>query len=130
MMQRSYLRMLFGVCIGAFAGISLVTGIVPFVLARLFGINSFQALIAVQGFIIPTVILWAFGGGLVGWQGGSSIGGFILGVCGAITGAILGLFAFEGVLAIVTAGFLSGLIYGAVGGLILGYAFPKTIAEV
>ena len=63
MMQRSPRRILVGLGIGAFAGISLMTGVLPFVITRLFGINSFEILILIGRFTLPVALLWAIGGG-------------------------------------------------------------------
>lgn len=127
MMQRSILRVFFGVCIGAFAGISLTTGILPFVIAKFFEITSFEVMIEVRNFTLAVSLLWAIGGGIVGWYGGAQLGGIIIGLCGIISGFILGAFALDGNLLQITIGILSGLIYGVFGGLIVGQVFPKPI---
>jgi hypothetical protein len=127
MMQPSFLRTLFGTCIGMFAGISFATGVLSFVITQLFAMSSLAVMFEIRSFILPTAILWAIGGGIVGWQGGPQTGGIVLGVCGAISGFILGAFAMQGGLAIAASGLLTGLVYGAIGGLIIGYVFPRSL---
>jgi len=111
------------------AGISLVAGILPVVFSWLFGINSFEVMLNFRSFIIPVALFWAILGGIVGWQGGAKFGAMVIGGCGVLTGFILGLFALNGTLSLILVSMLSGLIYGAIGGLILGNAFPSVIGE-
>ena len=128
MIQPSPLRTIFGLFIGIVTGVSLATGVLPTVLSVLFAINSFETMIAIRGLIWPVVIFWAISGAWLGWQGGVQTGGLILGLCGAISGLFLSLLAFNGGL-LVLVSILTGLIYGGVGGLILGRVFPKTTNE-
>lgn len=124
MMERSFFRTLLGVSIGAFGGISLTTGVYPFVIAKWFQINSFEVMFEIRGFVILMALLWALGGGMLGWYGGLRNGIGILGLCGALTGFVLGTFAIKGELPLIMVGLLAGLIYGAVAGLIIGWVFP------
>lgn len=128
MMQPGPRRILIGLGIGAFAGISLITGVLPFVITRLFGINSFEVLLLVGGLTLPVALLWAVGGGLIGRQGGPFKGGLVLGLCGAISGLAVGVFALGSDLPLLLTGLLCGLIYGAIGGVLIGYAFPSELA--
>ena len=66
-------------------------------------------------------------GGIIGRQGGATIGGAIFGACGAVTGLGLSLIVLGGSLALGLAGLLTGLLYGAIGGLLIGYVFPNEI---
>jgi len=129
MIQQSPLRAIFGFFIGIMTGVSLTTGVLPTVLSILFGINSFETMIVIRGLILPVVILWAIGGAWLGWQGGTQTGGLILGLCGAISGLLISMFAFDGALLILVSA-VTGLIYGGVGGLILGRVFPKATEEI
>jgi hypothetical protein len=111
------------------AGISLAAGILPIIFSWLFGINSFEVMLEFRGFIIPVALIWATAGGFVGWQGGAKFGGMIIGGCGVITGLILGFFGLDGSLSLILVSMLSGFVYGAIGGLILGKAFPSVAGE-
>lgn len=128
MIQQSPFRAVFGFFIGMITGVSLTVGVLPTVLSILFGINSFETMIVIRGLILPIVIFWAVGGAWLGWQGGVQTGGLILGLCGAISGLVLSTFAFSGAL-VILASAMTGLIYGGIGGLILGRIFPKTTEE-
>jgi len=92
----------------------------------LFGMNSFEGMFSIRGFIMPIALLWAFGGGILGWYGGAYTGLVIIGICGIISGFVLGVWAVDGDFLLVAASTLSGLIYGGVAGLIIGRAFPQT----
>lgn len=129
MIQQSPLRAIFGFFIGIVTGISLTMGVLPTVLSVVFEINSFETMIVIRGLILPVIIFWAIGGAWLGWQGGAQTGGLILGLCGAISGLLLSLLAFNGALPLVSVNTLTGLIYGGVGGLILGRVFPKPTKE-
>ncbi len=129
MMQRSYLRALFGAGLMGMAGISLAAGIFPIMVSWFFGLNSFEVMLVIRPFIMPLGLLWAVGGGIVGWQGGASTGGMVVGACGIISGFILGALAVDGSFLLILASILSGLVYGTIGGLIIGRAFPKSIGQ-
>jgi len=129
MMHRSLLRILLGLTIGLFTGTSLATGVLPVVISRLFGMNSFELLIGLRGWTLPLIIFWAIAGGWLGWQGGRQTGGLLLGLSGIISGLFLGVLAFGGALSIVVVSMVTGLIYGGVGGLIIGYVFPTNPDE-
>ena len=129
MMQRGPLRALFGACLLGVAGISLISGVLPVIISRLFGINSFEIMLYVRGFVIPMALVWAVSGGIVGWRGGALFGGKVMGACGLITGLVVGMFAVGGDGLLILISTLSGLVYGTVGGLIVGKAFSVTVEE-
>ena len=129
MKQRSIFRVLVGAGFIGVAGISLTVGIFPTVVSQLFGINSFDTLLHVRGFVIPLGLLWAIGGGIVGFQGRPYAGLAVVGGCGLVSGLVLGAVALGAgpLLVIVTT--LGGLVYGGVGGLLLGKAFNNIAVE-
>ncbi len=129
MMQRSMLRVLFGFAIGGFAGISMATGILPFVIGQLTELTSFEVLIFVRTFTLSVALLWAIGGGMIGWYGGLQMGTIILGVCGILGGLILGAFAMSGDAFVIAVSILTGLIYGGLGGALFGRIFPESLPE-
>ncbi len=129
MMQRSIFRVLLSASIMGVAGLSASTGIFPTVMSILFSLNSFQMMFLITNFVIPLALLWAIGGGILGWHGGSQMGVLIMGACGAISGLMLGAVALNGNLLPILVGTLFGMIYGAIAGLLIGKAFPRTINQ-
>ena len=126
MMQRSIFRIIFGACILGFAGISFMSGIFPMVVSWLFGANSFEVMLQVRGLIIPLGIMWVIGGVIIGWQGGASLGALSGGVCGLVSGLILSTVGLGGSLAVIVASVVSGLLYGAGGGFLIGNVFVSS----
>ena len=129
MMQRSYLRALFGAGLIGMAGVSLITGIFPMIMSWFFEMNSYQVMFMTRSFIIPISLCWVIAGGIVGWQGGAFTGALVVGFCGAISGFILGTLVVTGSVSLIMVSMLGGLVYGAIGGLIIGKAFPKPIGQ-
>ncbi len=127
-MRKSYFRLLVGIGMGVFTGFSLATGIYPFIVSKLAGVNSFGALIEVRPFVLPVVLIWAVGGGILGWQGGLKAGLLTFVTCGILSGIMLGI-ATGGSTAMIFTGILCGLVYGGLGGLILGKAFIGPMSE-
>jgi len=121
-MQKSKFRIFVGIGLGLFTGLSLTTGVYPFVASKLANVDSFGALVDLRPFVIPIGLMWAIGGGILGRQGGVKAGLLTLGTCGAISGILLGI-ATGGSAAMIFTGILCGLVYGGLGGLILGKAF-------
>ena len=124
-MQKSKFRILIGIGLGLFTGLSLTTGVYPFVASMLTNVDSFGALVDLRPFVIPIGLMWAIGGGILGWQGGVKVGLLTLGTCGVISGILLGI-ATGGSAAMIFTGILCGLVYGGLGGLILGKAFVNS----
>ncbi|MFQ5612381.1 MAG: hypothetical protein ACE5H9_09635 [Anaerolineae bacterium] len=117
-------RIPLGAFVGAIGGISLTTSIFPFAVTKIFTYITFEALLGVLSFTVPMALLWAIGGGLVGYRGGARAGGLIFGLCGLLAGLILALFAAGGDLPLVAVGGVTGVLYGIPGGLIMGRVFP------
>jgi hypothetical protein len=129
MRQKSIFRVLVGAGFIGVAGISLTVGIFPAFVSQLFGVNSFEALLDVRRFVMPLALLWAIGGGIVGFQGRPYSGLVVVGSCGFASGLILGAFALGAGPLLVVATTLSGLVYGGLGGLLLGKAFHNMASE-
>ena len=129
MMERSFLRALFGAGLIGIAGVSLISGIFPIMVSQFFGLNSFEVMLTVGSFVIPLALIWAICGSVVGWQGGAYTGLLVVGGCGIVSGFVLGAIAVQGSLLLILVSILSGLIYGGIGGLIVGKAFPRPVGE-
>jgi hypothetical protein len=128
MLKQGPLRVLVGMVIGFAGGSSLITAIFPFAMGQLLKSVSFD-MVQLFSFAWPVIILWIIGGGLIGWYGGGQTGALIMGLCGAIAGFALTAFALSGSLLLILVGTGVGLVYGAVGGLIIGAAFSNSVDE-
>lgn len=128
--KRSIWRTLFSALVGGMGGISLTATIFPYVMARFLGHLSLEALVNMRSMALLMALLWAMGGGIVGWVGGGRTGAIVLGLCGAVTGLTLGLLAAPDNPLGLIAGVVIGLLYGIPGGIIMGRVFPKPVSEV
>lgn len=127
--KRSIWRALFGALVGGMGGVSLTATILPYVIAQFMGRISLEAVVNMRGMALLMALLWAIGGGIVGWLGGERPGGIVLGLCGAVTGLTLALIAAPDNPLVIVLGVAVGLVYGALGGIIMGRVFPKTAPE-
>jgi hypothetical protein len=129
MQKRSIWRALFSALVGGMGGISLTATIFPYLIARLFGDISFETLSAIMNSTLMMALLWAVGGGIIGWLGGARTGAIVLGLCGAVTGLTLGIIVGQDNPLLIVAGVIIGLLYSVPGGLIMGRVFPKPVNE-
>lgn len=108
--------------LGAFAGLSLTTTIIPSVLLFVVGMDIFTARWGLGGFAVYSMMAWAVGGWAAQRSGEKRFGAVILGFVGLVSGALftgVGI-GTEGNLLLAGGG--AGLIYGAVGGLLISDA--------
>ena len=116
------LRALGATIIGSFAGLSLTTTIIPTAMETLVGIDTYAARWELGGFAVYSMMAWAVGGWAVQRSGAKWPGAIILGFVGLATGLLftgVGIGTQTGLLLV---GGGSALLYGAVGGLIIGDA--------
>jgi hypothetical protein len=120
MLKEPIWRLLFGTLFGATGGVSMTMTIFPYAVHWFSNASfNFMDLLSV---IFPVVILWTIGGGIAGWWASYTIGGLSLGSCGVLSGVVLALYSNP---QLIVVGVLSGLLYGAIGGIIIGYAFSS-----
>lgn len=129
MMQRSIWRALLGALVSAVGGIGLTNSIFPVFALRFLEQLSLETLMGIQASTLTIALLWAIGGLIVGWLGGKNTGALIMAICGAMSGFILSRFIVPSSLGITLFGMAIGLIYGAPGGWIMGYVFPRPVSE-
>lgn len=106
----------------SFAGLSLTTTIIPTAMETMGVLDSFSARWDLGGFAVYSMMAWAVGGWAVQRSGNKWHGAIILGFVGLITGL---LFAGVGIgteVSVLLTGSLASLLYGAIGGLIIGDA--------
>ena len=120
MFRNPILRTFIALLLGGTAGVSLCVSILPMVL-QLRGAGDTAGLaFYLSRFMVPTAILWAIGGLTVMRVKHLQAAGIIVGAIGVISGAGLVVVGLAPVLEYIVVGGISGLIYGYLGGLILG----------
>ncbi len=127
--KRSIWRALFGALVGGMGGVSLTATLLPYIIAQFMGRISLEAVVNMRGMALLMALLWAIGGGIVGWLGGERTGAVVLGLCGLVTGLTLALIAAPDSPLVIALGLMVGLLYGAVGGFIMGRVFPRSAPE-
>jgi len=121
------LRPSVAVLLGGCAGLSLTATVLPEVLASA-GINdSFSARIDLAGFAIYSVIWWAVGGWSAQRTGNAWLGGLVLGLVGCTSAAFFSAMTYGTGTQLLLASGGAGLVYGAVGGMLIAAALiePK-----
>lgn len=118
------LRIFLSAVLGFAGGNSLSTAVFPFATALLFKTASFDMLGPLR-LALPIAALWAAGAAIVAARRtGVVFAVLVMGVCGLIGGVLLGIFSF-GMSGPWWIGPLVGVVYGSIGGLILGAVFRK-----
>ena len=126
-MQQSIWRVIVAALVCGVGGLSLTNTFFPIALARVVEEISLVSLANVRGMTLFVALMWAIAGGIVGWYGGSRIGGLVMGICGVASGLLLGIIADSGPLLILV-GAGVGLVYGMPGGWLMGRVFPDAAA--
>ena len=126
MIRHPRLRALTGVVLGASAGSSLCLSILPWALFQA-GIGEELTLTRLLSAYLPHVaLIWAAGGWGVARVGFSLGGGAVLGVAGLAAGLFAVSAALHVAPKILLTGGVTGLVYGFLGGLLLGRILAKT----
>lgn len=120
------LRAVGAVFLGGFAGLSLTATVLPEVIAALGVTDSFSARIDLAGFAVYSFLAWAFGGWAAQRKGSTQAGGVILGVVGAVSGALFAFLAYGAVMELLLVCAAAGLAYGTVGGMLVAAALRRT----
>jgi hypothetical protein len=116
------LRAVGATILSAFAGLSLTTTIIPTAMTSIVGVDSFTARWALGGFAVYSMMAWAVGGWAVQRTGSKWLGAAILGFVGLVTGLLFTGVGIGTEINLLLTGGGAGLLYGAVGGLIIGDA--------
>lgn len=120
MIRNSKLRALLGVVLGACAGTSLCLSILPLTLFQA-GIGDETVLAGLLVRFVPYVaLIWAAGGWGVSRLGFPLGGGIVMGGAGLASGLFAVSAALHTAPKILLVGGVTGLIYGFLGGLLLG----------
>jgi hypothetical protein len=124
-MKRNPLRLTASFLLGFLAGLSFLSGVLPFLVGTALGIPSIGILMEVDKFTRPVAVVWGVCGAGLPWTGRPRTGALLFGACGLLSGLFLGVFPLGGEPAIVGVSALAGLAYGGSGGLLLGNIFAK-----
>lgn len=120
MIRNPLLRTLAALFLGGAAGVSLCVSVLPMIL-QLRGAGDASALaFYLSRYLVPSALVWAVGGVSVARVRHLQAAGIIMGLVGVVTGTGLVGLGLAPVLEYLVVGGLTGLIYGYLGGLILG----------
>jgi len=108
--------------LGSMAGLSLTTTIIPTALTSLVGMETYTVRWGLGGFAVYSMMAWAVGGWAVQRTGNKWFGAIVLGLVGLVTGLVFTGVGIGTELNLLLAGGGAGLLYGAVGGMIVGDA--------
>ncbi len=108
--------------LSAFAGLSLTTTIIPTAMTSIVGMDTFSARWALGGFAVYSMMAWAVGGWAVQRSGNKWFGAVILAFVGLVTGLVFTGVGIGTEMTTLLVGGGAALLYGAVGGLIIGDA--------
>lgn len=108
--------------LSSFAGLSLTTTIIPSALEMMAGMDSFSARWGLGGFAVYSMLTWAVGGWAVQRTGDKKLGAIILGFVGLVTGLLFTGVGIGTEMKVLTTGGGAALLYGAIGGMIIGDA--------
>lgn len=117
------LRTVGAVLLGAIAGLSLTVNIIPTAMEYMGVMESFSARWAIGGFAIYSMIIWGIGARSVQKFGSKKLGAIMLGAVGCVSGLIITGVGINTDLNTLLIGGGVALLYGAIGGMIIGDAF-------
>lgn len=106
----------------SFAGLSLTSNIIPSAISMLGFMDSFSARWGLGGFAVYSMMAWAVGGWAVQKTGDKKLGAIVLGSVGLITGLLFTGVGISTDMNILLTGGGAALLYGAIGGMIIGDA--------
>ena len=123
------LRAIGATFLGSFAGLSLTTTIIPTAMTTMTGMDTFSARWGLGGFAVYSMMAWAVGGWAAQRSGNKWLGAIIVGLVGLVTGLVFTGVGLGWEMNLLMAGGGAGLLYGAVGGLILADAMSSPYVD-
>ncbi|MHB8057765.1 MAG: hypothetical protein ACYDHC_07710 [Desulfuromonadaceae bacterium] len=115
--------------LASFAGLSLTTNIIPSAISMMGMMDSFSARWGMGGFAVYSMMAWAVGGWAVQKTGDKRMGAIVLGSVGLITGLLFTAVGIGTAINIMMTGGGAALLYGAIGGMIIGDALRDPPAD-
>ncbi|NJC87872.1 MAG: hypothetical protein FIB02_04965 [Desulfuromonas sp.] len=116
------LRAIGAALLSSFAGLSLTTTIIPTAMESMGVMDTFSARWDLGGFAVYSMMAWAVGGWAVQRSGDKRLGAIILGFVGLVTGLLFTGVGIGTEMSLLLTGGGAALLYGAVGGMIIGDA--------
>lgn len=116
------LRSVGATILGGFAGLSITSNIIPSAMELTGIMNTFSARWGLGGYAVYSIMAWAVGGWAVQRTGSKKLGAIILGSVGLTTGLLFTGVGLGTEFNILLIGGGASLLYGAVGGMIIGDA--------
>ena len=120
--KRIRIRAVGATLLGGFAGLSLTSNIIPSVMSFMGVTDSFSARWALGGYAVYSILLWAVGGWAVQKTGSKVLGAITLGFVGLVSGLFFTAIGIGTEASALLFGGGSAMLYGAVGGMIIGDA--------
>ena len=118
--KRIKLRPVGATLLGAFAGLSITSNVIPSALSFMGVTDSFSARWGLGGYAVYSMMLWAVGGWAVQKTGSKSLGALTLGLVGLVGGLVFTGIGIGTEASTLLYGGGSAMLYGAVGGVIIG----------
>lgn len=116
------LRTVGATLLGALAGLSLTSNIIPSAMEFSGVMDSFSARWGLGGFAVYSMIVWGLGGRAAQKTGDKKFGALILGSVGLASGLIFTGVGIGTDMKLLLTGGGAALLYGAIGGMIIGDA--------
>jgi hypothetical protein len=123
------LRAVGATVLGSCAGLSLTSTIIPTAMETLVGIDTYAARWELGGFAVYSMLAWAVGGWAVQRSGDKRLGAIILGFVGLVTGLLFTGVGIGTATNLLLTGGGAALLYGAIGGLIIGDALRSPVVD-
>lgn len=108
--------------LASFAGLSLTTNIIPSAISMMGLMDSFSARWELGGFAVYSMLAWGMGGWAVQKTGDKKPGAIVLGMVGLTTGLLFTAVGIGTEMNVLLVGGGAALLYGAIGGMIIGDA--------
>jgi len=115
-------RSIGAILLSSFAGLSLTSNIIPSAMEFSGTMGSFAARWEMGGFAVYSMMAWAVGGWAVQKTGDKKMGAIILGFVGLVTGLLFTWIGLGAEMNLLLTGGGAALLYGAIGGMIIGDA--------
>jgi len=128
-LKRIKLRSVGAVLLGGCAGLSLTASIIPTVMASLGLGDNFSTRWELAGYAVYAMMVWAVGGWAAQRTGSGKAGAVILGFVGLASGTLLTTTALGTDLPMLVAGGGAGMVYGIIGGMLIGSSLRNPSAD-